>query len=54
VFNKIARDAICLSSNASNHLGNLSQAQVQAIFSGRVRDWGAVPGASVTARYTSM
>jgi phosphate transport system substrate-binding protein len=47
VFNKIARDAICLTSNSSNNLANLSQSEVQAIFSGRVRDWGGVPGATV-------
>src|SRR3982074_75787 len=47
VFNKIARDAICLTSNSSNGLPNLSQSEVQAIFSGRVRDWGGVPGATV-------
>ena len=35
VFNKIARDAICLVDQPGNPLGSLSQAQVQAIFSGR-------------------
>lgn len=48
VFNKIARDAICLATNPGNKIGNLSQAQVQDIFSGRVRDWGQVPGATVS------
>ena len=48
VFNKIARDAICLITNPANRLGNLSQAQVQAIFSGQVRDWSNVPGAGVS------
>jgi phosphate transport system substrate-binding protein len=47
VFNKIARDAICLATNPSNKLAGLSQAQVQDIFSGRIRDWGQVPGATV-------
>ncbi len=47
VFNKIARDAICLATNSANKIGNLSQAQVQDIFSGKVRDWGQVPGATV-------
>jgi phosphate transport system substrate-binding protein len=47
VFNKIARDAICLATNPSNNVGNLSQAQVQDIFSGKVRDWGQVPGATI-------
>ena len=48
VFNKIARDAICIITNNANPLGNLSQAQVQDIFSGKVRDWGQVPGATVS------
>lgn len=46
VFNKIARDAICLSTNPANKVANLSQQQVQAVFSGQVRDWGQVPGAT--------
>jgi phosphate transport system substrate-binding protein len=48
VFNKIARDAICLATHPSNRLPNLSQTQVQDIFSGKVRDWGQVPGATAT------
>jgi phosphate transport system substrate-binding protein len=47
VFNKIAQDGICLITNKSNTVGNLSQAQVQSIFSGQTRDWGSVPGSSV-------
>ena len=47
VFNKIARDAICLATNPGNRIGNLSQAMVQDIFSGRVRDWSQVPGATI-------
>lgn len=48
VFNKIARDAICLTTNPGNRLGGLSQAQVVAIFSGQIRDWSQVPGASIS------
>lgn len=48
VFNKIARDAICLSTNAGNKVPNLSQQQVQSIFGGQVREWGQVPGATVS------
>jgi phosphate transport system substrate-binding protein len=48
VFNKIAGDAICLISNSANHLGNLDQAGVQSVFSGRTRDWSGVPGASIS------
>jgi phosphate transport system substrate-binding protein len=47
-FNKIARDAICLVTNPSNPLANLSQDTIQAIFSGSVRDWSQVPGATAT------
>jgi phosphate transport system substrate-binding protein len=43
VFNKIARDAVCLITNSANPVGNLSTAQVQGIFSGGVRGWGDVP-----------
>jgi len=48
VFNKIARDAVCLVSNASNQIPALSQTQVQDIFSGRVRSWSQVPGAGAS------
>jgi phosphate transport system substrate-binding protein len=45
VFNKIARDAVCIITNPANPIANLSTAQIQAIFSGGVRDWGQVAGA---------
>jgi phosphate transport system substrate-binding protein len=47
-FNKIAKDAICIATAPTNPLANLTQAQIQAIFSGKVRDWGQVPGAKAT------
>jgi phosphate transport system substrate-binding protein len=47
-FNKIARDAICLVTNPDNKLPNLSQQTIQGIFSGKVRDWSQVPGATAT------
>lgn len=47
-FNKIAKDAICIVTNPSNTIANLTQAQIQAIFSGKVRDWSGVSGASAT------
>jgi phosphate transport system substrate-binding protein len=46
VWHKIARDAICLATNPGNKVANLSQAQVQDIFSGKVRDWSQVTGAT--------
>lgn len=48
VFNKIARDAICVVTNRENTISNISQETVQAIFSGRVRNWNDVPGATVS------
>ncbi|MBA2347706.1 MAG: substrate-binding domain-containing protein [Solirubrobacterales bacterium] len=48
VFNKIARDAVCMITNKANPIANLSQEQVQAIFTGRVRSWKDVPGARST------
>jgi phosphate transport system substrate-binding protein len=47
-FNKIARDAICLVTSPKNGLANLSQATIQGIFSGTIRDWSQVPGATAT------
>jgi phosphate transport system substrate-binding protein len=48
VFNKFARDAVCVVTNKSNAIPNLSQTQIQDIFSGRVRSWSQVPGASAS------
>lgn len=47
VFTPIAKDGICLITNNANRLSSLSQAGVQALFSGRVRSWSQVPGASI-------
>jgi phosphate transport system substrate-binding protein len=44
VFNKIAKDAICVITNNSNPLPDLSQDTVKAIFGGSVRNWSGVPG----------
>jgi phosphate transport system substrate-binding protein len=48
VFNKFARDAVCVVTNKSNPIANLSQTQIQDIFSGRVRSWSQVPGAGAS------
>ena len=48
VWSRIARDAICIATNANNPVSGLTQNQVQAIFSGQVRNWGQVPGASAS------
>ena len=48
VFNRIARDAVCVVTNPANRIGSLNQQQIQAIFSGQVRDWSQVPGSSIS------
>jgi phosphate transport system substrate-binding protein len=48
VFNKIARDAVCVVTNPSNPISSISQQQIQDIFSGRIRSWSQVPGASAS------
>jgi phosphate transport system substrate-binding protein len=48
VFNKFARDAVCVVTHPSNPIPTLSQTQIQDIFSGRVRSWSQVPGASAS------
>jgi phosphate transport system substrate-binding protein len=48
VFTKIARDGVCMITNQSNPISNLSQESVEGIFTGRVRDWSEVPGASIS------
>lgn len=47
VFTKIARDGVCMITNPSNPISNLSQETVEGIFTGRIRDWSEVPGASI-------
>lgn len=47
-FNPVARDAVCVITHPSNPIGSLSQAQIQAIFSGSNRSWNEVPGARVS------
>jgi phosphate transport system substrate-binding protein len=48
LFTKVARDGVCVITNPSNPLSNLSQESVEAIFTGRIRDWSQVPGASIS------
>lgn len=47
-FTKVARDGVCIITNTSNPVANLSQETVEGIFTGRIRDWSQVPGAKVT------
>ena len=48
VFNKFARDAVCVVTHRSNPIPTLSQGQIQDIFSGRIRSWSQVPDASAS------
>lgn len=45
VFNKVARDSVCVVTNSSNPIPNISVTQIQDIFSGRSNNWAQVPGA---------
>ena len=47
-FNKIAKDGICIITNPSHPISNLSQAQIKAIFGGSVRDWSDVAGSNIS------
>lgn len=47
-FTKIARDGVCIVTNKSNPIGNLSQSTVEEIFTGQKRDWSEVPGAKIS------
>ncbi|HEY2140723.1 MAG TPA: substrate-binding domain-containing protein [Solirubrobacteraceae bacterium] len=48
VFYPIAKYAICVVTNKANPLANLTQPQAQAIFTGKVRAWSQVPGATAS------
>jgi phosphate transport system substrate-binding protein len=48
VFTKIARDAICIITNNSNPLGNITSATIKNIFVGPTfTNWSQVPGAPI-------
>jgi phosphate transport system substrate-binding protein len=46
VFYPIAKYAICVVTNKANTLSNLTQTQLNAIFTGKTRTWSGVPGAT--------
>jgi phosphate transport system substrate-binding protein len=48
VFTKIARDGVCVITNKSNPISNLSQESVENIFTGHTREWSEVPGAGIS------
>lgn len=48
VFTKIARDGVCVITAPQNHISNLSQTEVEGIFTGRIHDWSEVSGATAS------
>jgi phosphate transport system substrate-binding protein len=48
VFYPIAKYGICVVTNKSNSLSNLTPAQLVSIFTGKTRSWSQVPGASAS------
>jgi phosphate transport system substrate-binding protein len=48
VYYPIAEYGICIVTNKSNTLSNLTEAKVQAIFEAKDKEWSQVPGASVS------
>jgi len=48
VFTKIARDGVCVITNKSNTVTNMSEETVYKIFTGTTRDWSEVPGAKIS------
>jgi phosphate transport system substrate-binding protein len=48
VFTKIARDGVCVITNAKNPIKNLSQQEVEGIFTGKIHDWSEISEAKVS------
>jgi phosphate transport system substrate-binding protein len=48
VFYPIAKYGICVITNKSNPLSNLSSSQVSSIFTGKTVSWSSVPGAAAS------
>jgi phosphate transport system substrate-binding protein len=47
-FYPIAKYAICVVTNTANTLSNLTPSEVTAIFTGKIKTWSGVPGATAT------
>jgi phosphate transport system substrate-binding protein len=47
-FYPIAKYFVCVTTNSANPVSNLTEAQVQQIFTGKVRNWSQVSGATAT------
>jgi phosphate transport system substrate-binding protein len=48
VFNRIARDALCIATHPSNGVSNFSADQVSGLFGGQIRQWSGIPGAKAS------
>jgi phosphate transport system substrate-binding protein len=48
LFYPIAKYFVCVTTNSANPISNLTEAQVQQIFTGKVRNWSQVSGATAT------
>jgi phosphate transport system substrate-binding protein len=48
VFYPIAEYFVCVTTNPANPISSLTEAQVQQIFTGKVRNWSQVSGATAT------
>jgi phosphate transport system substrate-binding protein len=48
VFYPIAKYYLCIVTNRSNALANLTQAQAESIFTGKTTEWSKVPGAGAS------
>jgi phosphate transport system substrate-binding protein len=48
VFYPIAKYFVCVVTNPANPISNLTAAQVSQIFTGKVRNWSQVSGATAT------
>jgi phosphate transport system substrate-binding protein len=48
VFYPIAKYGICIITNKSNPVPNLTAAQAVAVFTGKTRTWSSIPGATAT------
>jgi phosphate transport system substrate-binding protein len=48
VFTKLARDGVCVITNTKNPIKNLSQQEVEGIFTGRIHDWSEVSEAKAS------
>ena len=54
VFTPLAVSAVCLVTNRSNPLANLTRAQLQDLVAGRVTTWAQIPGAARTDAIVSV